>query len=79
MGSSFYLGWLIPRETSLVIWGSEGEGSRFNAKVKDKLPFTDYCQYDSQKEEDIPLDGTCLRDKTNKTRICVAVVSTSKY
>jgi hypothetical protein len=29
MGSSFYLGWLIPRETSLVIWGSEGEGSRF--------------------------------------------------
>jgi hypothetical protein len=35
MGSSFYLGWLIPRETSLVIWGSEGEGSRFKAsKVK---------------------------------------------
>jgi hypothetical protein len=31
MGSSFYLGWLIPRETSLVIWGSEGEGSRFKA------------------------------------------------
>jgi hypothetical protein len=28
MGSSFYLGWLIPRETSLVIWVSEGEGSR---------------------------------------------------
>jgi hypothetical protein len=23
MGSSFYLGWLIPRETSLVIWGIE--------------------------------------------------------
>jgi hypothetical protein len=23
MGSSFYSGWLIPRETSLVIWGSE--------------------------------------------------------
>jgi hypothetical protein len=38
-----------PRETSLVIWGSEGEGSRFKvSKVKDKLPFTDYCQYDSQ-------------------------------
>jgi hypothetical protein len=51
MGSSFYLGWLIPRETSLVIWGSEGEGSRFNAKVKDKLPFTDYCQDDSQKKK----------------------------
>jgi hypothetical protein len=39
MGSSFYLGWLIPRETSLVIWGSEGEGSRFKAsKVKDSFP-----------------------------------------
>jgi hypothetical protein len=49
MGSSFYLGWLIPRETSLVIWGSEGEGSRFKAKVKGRLPFADYCQYDSQK------------------------------
>jgi hypothetical protein len=23
MGSSFYSRWLIPRETSLVIWGSE--------------------------------------------------------
>jgi hypothetical protein len=52
MGSSFYLGWLIPRETSLVIWGSEGEGSRVKAsKVKDNLPFTDYCQYDSQKKK----------------------------
>jgi hypothetical protein len=61
MGSSFYLGWLILRETSLVIWGSEGEGSRFKtSKVKDRLPFTDYCQYDSQKEEYIPLEGTCL-------------------
>jgi hypothetical protein len=25
MGGSFYLGWLDPRETSLVIWGSEGQ------------------------------------------------------
>jgi hypothetical protein len=72
MGSSFYLGWLIPRETSLVIWGSEGEGSRFKAsKAKDRLPFTDYCPNDSQKEEEVPLDGTCLRDKANKTkRVC---------
>jgi hypothetical protein len=78
MGGSFYLGWLIPRETSLVIWGSEGEGSRFKAsQVEDRLPFTDYCQYDSQKEKDIPLDSTCLRDKTNKARKCAAVVSTS--
>jgi hypothetical protein len=33
---------------------------------------------DSQ-EEDIPLDGTCLRDKTNKLKVCAAVVSTSRY
>jgi hypothetical protein len=45
MGSSFYSGWLIPRETSLVIWGSEGKGSRCKAsKVKVSFPFTDYCQ-----------------------------------
>jgi hypothetical protein len=32
MGGSFYLGWLIPREMSLVIWGVEREkikGLRF--------------------------------------------------
>jgi hypothetical protein len=79
MGSSFYLGWLIPRETSLVIWGSEGEGSRFKtSKVKDKLPFTDYCQCDSQKEEKVPLDGTCLRDKTKELERA-AVVSASQF
>ena len=26
---------------------------------------------------DIPLDGTCLRDKTNKLKVRAAVVSTS--
>jgi hypothetical protein len=31
---------------------------------------------DSQ-EEDVPLDGTCLRDKTNKLKVCAAVVSAS--
>jgi hypothetical protein len=68
MGSSFYLGWLIPRETSLVIWGVEGKGSRVQgSKVKISFPFTDYCQNDSQRE-DIPLNGTCLRDKANKTK-----------
>jgi hypothetical protein len=66
-----------PRETSLVIWGSKGEGSRFKvSKGKDKIPFTNYCQYDSQREK-LPLNGTCLRDKTNKARDCAAVVSTS--
>jgi hypothetical protein len=68
MGSSFYLGWLIPRETSLVIWVSEGKGSRFQgSKVKISSPFTDYCQKDSQRR-DIPLNGTCLRDKANETK-----------
>jgi hypothetical protein len=52
MGSSFYLGWLIPRETSLVIWGSEGEGSRFKAsKVKDKPSLHRLLPKDSQKEK----------------------------
>jgi hypothetical protein len=38
MGSSFYSGWLIPRETSLVIWGAEGKGSRVQgSKVKTSL------------------------------------------
>jgi hypothetical protein len=32
---------------------------------------------DSQ-EENIPLDSTCLRDKTNKLKVCAAVVSTSR-
>jgi hypothetical protein len=55
MGSSFYLGWLIPRETSLVIWGFEEKGQRFKgSSVKTSFPFTDYYQNDSQ-EEGIPL------------------------
>jgi hypothetical protein len=29
------------------------------------------------KEVDIPLDGTCLRDKTDKLKVCAAVVSAS--
>jgi hypothetical protein len=45
MGSSFYLGWLIPRETSLVIWGLKEKDQRFKgSKVKISFPFTDYCQ-----------------------------------
>jgi hypothetical protein len=48
------------------------------SKVKVSFPFTDYCQMDSQRE-DIPLDGTYLRDKANKTKNVVAVVSTSKH
>jgi hypothetical protein len=52
MGRSFYLGWLIPRETSLVIWGIEGKGSRVQgSKVKISFPFTDYCQKKIVKEK----------------------------
>jgi hypothetical protein len=79
MGSSFYLGWLIPRETSLVIWGSEGEGSRFKAsKVKNRLPFTDYCQYDSQKEEESYWKAPVCETRQKELER-VAVVSTSQF
>jgi hypothetical protein len=68
-----------PKGDVLVIWGSKGEGSRFKASNgKDRLPFTDYCQYDSQ-GKNLPLKGTYLRDKTNKAKRCAAVVSTSQY
>jgi hypothetical protein len=39
MGSSFYLGWLIPRETSLVIWGAERKRSRVSRFKKVKVGF----------------------------------------
>jgi hypothetical protein len=69
MGSSFYSGWLIPRETSLVIWGSEGEGSRFKvSKVKDRLPFTDYCPNDSQKKKISHWKAPVCETKTK--RVC---------
>jgi hypothetical protein len=48
------------------------------SKAKISFPFTNYCQNDSQRK-DIPLNGTSLRDKANKTKKCAAVVSTSKY
>jgi hypothetical protein len=71
MGSSFYLGWLIPRETSLVIWGSEGEGPRFKAsKVKDMLPFTDYCQYDSQRKKKFHWMAPVCETRQIKLEMC---------
>jgi hypothetical protein len=42
----------------------------------DRFPLQITANKDSQ-EEDVPLDGTCLRDKTNKLKGCAAVVSTS--
>jgi hypothetical protein len=79
MGSSFYLGWLIPRETSLVIWGSEGKGSKVKgSKAKSSFPFTDYCQMDSQRE-DIPLRNAPVCETSQMKLKRAAVVSTSKY
>jgi hypothetical protein len=63
-----------PRETSLVIWVYEKAKGLMD---QDKsFPSQITAKKDSQ-EEDIPLDGTCLRDKTNKLKVCAAVVSTS--
>jgi hypothetical protein len=56
MGSSFYLGWLIPRETSLVIWGAEREkikGLRFKGQSRFS-PSQITAKRDSQREG-IPL------------------------
>jgi hypothetical protein len=79
MGSSFYLGWLIPRETSLVIWVSEGEGSRFKAlKVKNRLPFTDYCQNDSQKKKSSHWKAPVCETRQRELERA-AVVSTSQF
>jgi hypothetical protein len=81
MGSSFYSRWLIPRETSLVIWGSEGEGPRFKASiVKVSFPFTDYCQKDSPKRRRYST-GWHLFARQGKIKLkgCAAVVSTSQY
>jgi hypothetical protein len=56
---------------SLVIWDFEGEGSRLKAsKVKDRLPFTDYCPKDDSQRRCSTDKGTCLRDKTDKTKMC---------
>ena len=35
-----------------------------------RFPFTYYCQDEIVKEDIVPLDGTCLRDKTNNYRMC---------
>jgi hypothetical protein len=63
-----------PRETSLVIWvyekakGLMDQDESFPSQITAKNEIV---------KGDLPLNGTCLRDKTNKTRICAAVVSTS--
>ena len=68
MGSSFYLGWLIPRETSLVIWVSERSKG---LKDQDDGFLSQIIAKWIVKEKVIPLmKGTCLRDKANKAKTC---------
>jgi hypothetical protein len=70
MGSSFYLGWLVQGRRPYVIWFSEGLKVQW-IKVRDSLHRL-LPRRDSQRRSSTD-DGTCLRDKTNKTRICAAV------
>jgi hypothetical protein len=67
MGSSFYLGWLNPRETSLAIWGFERQrfkGSRqvFLSQITAKKIV---------KNEEIPQKKHLFaRQGNNKTNTC---------
>jgi hypothetical protein len=67
MGGSFYLGWLNPRETSLVIWGFERQrfkGSRqvFPSQITAKKIV---------KNEEIPQKKHLFaRQGNNKTNTC---------
>ena len=65
-----------PRETSLVIWVYERDKGLMN---QDKSFLSQITAKKDSQGVDIPLDGTCLRDKTNKLKVCAAVVSTSRY
>ena len=70
MGGSFYLGWLVQGRRPYVIWVSEGPKGVMD-QVKESL--SQITTQDEIVKRDLPLDGTCLRDKTNKDRICAAV------
>jgi hypothetical protein len=72
MGGSFYLGWLIPRETSLAIWGFERQ------RLKDQGKFS-LSQITAEKivKKINHKIGTCLRDKATIKLECATVVSTS--
>ena len=63
MGSSFYLGGLVQGRRPYVIWFLEGLKIQW-IKVSDSLS-----QITAKNEivrGDLPLNGTCLRDRTNK-------------
>ena len=65
-----------PRETSLCNLVYERAKG---VMAQDKSVLSQITAKNKIVKGDLPLDDTCLRDKTNKTRICAAVVSTSKY
>jgi hypothetical protein len=65
-----------PRETSL--------GNLINERAKgvmaqDKSVLSQITANDEIVKRDLPLDGTCLRDKTNKLEYVLQWVSTSKH
>jgi hypothetical protein len=79
MGSSFYLGWLIPRETSLVIWVSEGEGSRLRLqRLRIGFPSQITAQMIVKKTKIFHSKAPVCETSQMKLKRA-AVVSTSKY
>jgi hypothetical protein len=73
MGGSFYLGWLIPRETSLTIWGFERQG----LKDQGKFSLSQITAKKIVKKKINHKTGTCLRDKATIKLKCATVVSAS--
>ena len=73
MGSSFFSGWLIPREASLVIWGIEREKDQEvkARKVKVGYPLHRLLPRKIVKEKLNHKIDTYLRDKaTIKAKMC---------
>jgi hypothetical protein len=79
MGGSFYSGWLIPRETSLVIWGIERKRiKRFKAqKVKVGFSLHRLPPRKIVKMKVFHRIGTCLRDKATIKLKYATMVTTS--
>jgi hypothetical protein len=64
MGGSFYLGWLIPRETSLVIWGIERKRIKgLRLKGQSRFSLHRLLPRKIVKKKINHNRSTCLRDK----------------
>jgi hypothetical protein len=74
MGGSFYLGWLIPRGTSLAIWGFERQRV---LKDQGKFSLSQNTAKKIVKMKVFHIIGTCLQDKATIKLKCATVVSTS--